>query len=367
MNDRTSRRAARLALLYPRQWRRRFPDFVDALGAELADHRRGVRRDVVGAAAIEWLRVVGVLPAGPGDEARSGLGLLYASLLPFVGLSAGMWSQLRSATAGHGAAFPVLRALDLLLAVGTALALASFAAALPLVAVRARHRGAGAVLRGPLVRPVLAFGLAMTVLSAAGWAADRSGWYSPAAAALPAGGLGHALTLWARGVIAAITPAWVHPSLFARLPAGDLVATLVAPFAAVAASVALLRLLTHLPISPARRAHGAVAAATVGAMFLSVAATVRWLVDHPHPYGAALQGQLAAGHTPWAVAALLLALSVTAAIGARRVLRGGAPPSVPGQRRLLRGTWRPKHRQPARHPARQPAASDTLSPLTVDW
>lgn len=359
MTDRTSRRAFRLARLYPRQWRRRFPDFADALAAELADHRRGVRRDVLRAASIEWLHVIGVLPAGAGDEVRSGLGLLCASLLPFVGLSAGMWSQLHTATAGHGSAFPVLHSVDLLLAAGTALALASFAAALPLVAARARRHGASAAMCGPLVGPVLAFGVAITVLTAAGWAADRSGWYSPAAAALPIGGLGHILTLWVRAIIATITPAWVHPSLFGRMPAGDVMATFVAPVAAVAASVALLRLIAHLPISSPQRAHSVVAATTVGAMFLSAAATVRWLVAQPHPDGTALQDRMAPGHTPWAVAALLLAFCFIAAIGARRVLHGGKQPSEPGTPRPLRGsTWRSRRRYPA--------AGDTISALTAD-
>ncbi len=89
MSD-TARRAALLVQLFPRQWRRQYPDFAEVLADELADHPRGVRRDVVRAAAVEHLRVAGVLPTSPSTTASSGLGLLFGSLVPFVALSAGM-------------------------------------------------------------------------------------------------------------------------------------------------------------------------------------------------------------------------------------------------------------------------------------
>lgn len=354
MSDRTGRRAARIARLYPRQWRRQYPDFVEALTAELAEHRRGVRADALRGATIERLRAAGLLPAGSADRARSGLALVYAPLLPFVGLSAGMWSQLRTATTGAGSAVPVLGGDDLLLAVGTTLALVSLAVGVLLVAAQARRRRVDTVKEstcGRLVAPALALTAALAALTGGGWAADRSGWYSPAAAGLPNGGVGHLLTLWIRGMIAAVTPAWIHPSLFGHMPTGDLIATLVAPLAASAAGVALLRLIVRLPVPPPGRSQLAVAATSVGAMFLSAGATARWLLARPHQESPThllvAPGQLAPGHTPWAVAVVLGALALIAAIGIRRLRHGGQKPPDSGDRRAVNASsWRPQDDQP---------------------
>lgn len=167
----------------------------------------------------------------------------------------------------------------------------------------------------------------LAVLSATGWGADRSSWYSPAAAALPLRGPDHYATLWVRGVVATITPAWIHPSLFWRMPPGELVAALVAPLAAVALAAALFGLIVRLPIGAPGRMNTALATTAFGTMFLSVVAAGRWLVDHPYAEGTARlparSDPLAPGHTGWVVGVLLVALAAVALMGLRLVLRRG--------------------------------------------
>lgn len=331
MKNRALRRASRLAHLYPLPWREQFPDFVEVLAAELAEHPRGVHRDVVRGAIVERLREGGILPKRPADRARSGLALIYAALVPFAGLAMGMWSQLRTGLHSHSLETPpVLRTSDLLLTVGTfviLMALPIAAMAIILQACRIRNDcGAGTTAYRPFVRPGLAFIGSIGVLTIVGWGADRSGWYSPAAVALPHHGLGRLLTLWVRGIVATITPDWIHPSLFARMPTGELAAALVAPVAAIAAAGALFRLIVHLPLRVPGRANIVLAASAFGMMFLSVIASGRWLLAHPSQQGAtplqARSDQLAPGHTGWVVVLLLAALAVTALVGMRRVLSG---------------------------------------------
>ncbi len=247
-----------------------------------------------------------------------------------------------------------MRSTQQLLAAGTTLAVAALLGAVIMVAVRALRRHAGDGVRArcaSLAAPLATLALSVGTLTAVGWMADRSGWYSPAAAALPSGGLGGALTLWARGIVAAVTPAWVHPGLFGQMPAGEIAAAVAAPVAAVAASAAVLRLSIRLPAWLPRRRHAVIAVATVGAMFLSAAATARWLLSAPHLAGtissAADASRLSPGHTPWAVIVALVALTALAAVGARRVLQGrpptsplpGKPRSLPAGDRPPRGGW----------------------------
>jgi hypothetical protein len=333
MKDSLIGRPGRLALLlYPRAWRRRYPDFVEILASELEERPWRTLGDVLCAAAIERLRGVGILPTGPDDRAGSGLALMYAALVPFAGLSLGMWSQLRTGLVATGSyAPPVLQTADLLLAVGTVLALASLAFAMVLVAVRARRGRAtpgavGGSRGGSFVYPALVFIGSISALTVSGWAADRSGWYSPAAAALPDKGAGHFFTLWIRGVVAAVTPAWVHPALFGRMPPEELLATFLAPIAALAAAVALLRTMMHLPVRAPGHTELVLVVGTAGTMLLSLAAAVRWVLVHPTRQGATRlftrSDQLAPGHTGWGVVILLAALAVVALVGARRVLQG---------------------------------------------
>ena len=166
--------------------------------------------------------------------------------------------------------------------------------------------------------------------SVAGEAADRSGWYSPAALALPSRGAGHVVTLWVRAIVASITPAWIHPSLFARMPAGELAAAFIAPVAGIAAAGALLRIISALPLRAPGRLDVTLAVVTGAVMLLSVTAAVRWILTHPTPQGATAvltrTDQLAPGHTAWGVVIVLLALAATALVGMRRVLRGRRRP-----------------------------------------
>lgn len=338
-------RAARWARCYPRRWRRQYPDFVEVLAADLAAHPARVRRDVLVGAVVERLRAAAVLPSGPADRGRSGLGLVGAALVPFAGLVAGMWSQLHTGLSRPGpAAPPVLRTAELLLAVGAVVAVGSLALAVAAVVGSHFRRAGGAGGTGGRapgwsgVGPALVFTAAMAVLSVAGWAAERSGWYTPAAVALPGRGVGHLLTLWMRGVVAAITPAWVHPGILERMPAGALCATCLAPVAVLVAAAALLRTVARLPLRPPGRAGLVGVVLVVGTMLVSLAACVRWLLGLPVGRGAAVlparTGALAVGHTGWAVAALLAGLAATATVGARRVLQGGpgpARPSCPGR------------------------------------
>jgi hypothetical protein len=346
MRDRSVRRATRLARLYPRRWREEFPDFLEVLAEELAQYPRGVRGDVIRGAIVERFREGGILPKRPADRLRSGLALVYAALIPFAGLAMGMWSQLGTGLAADGSNTPpVLRASDLLLAVGTCMILIVLLLVLVQVVTEARRgrldRGAGRAAYRPFVGPGLALVGSLGVLTIAGWGADRSGWYSPAAVALPHQGPGHLLTLWGRGIIAMITPAWIHPSLFAHMPTGELAATLLAPVAAVVAAGASFRLIVRLPFRAPGRANVLLAATAFGTMFLTVVASGRWLLVHPVPQGAtsvqARTDQLAPGHTGWVVVFLLAALAAVALVGFLRVLREhpqapapGGPSAVPG-------------------------------------
>jgi hypothetical protein len=331
MKDRSVRRATRLARLYPRRWREEFPDFVEALAEELVAHPRGAHRDVVRGAIVERFREAGIIPKRPADRPRSGLALVYAALIPFAGLAMGMWSQLGTGLASDsGNTTPVLRASDLLLAVGTFMILLVLPFVLVLVVTEARRgrkgRGSGRAAYRPLVGPGLALVGSLGVLTVAGWEADRSGWYSPAAVALPHQGPGHFLTLWGRGIIATITPAWIHPGLFAHMPTGELIAALLAPVAAATAAGALFRLIVRIPHRVPGPANVLLAASVFGMMFLTVVASGRWLLAHPGQQGlTSLQAhsdQLAPGHTGWVVVLLLAALTAVALVGIRRLLRG---------------------------------------------
>lgn len=337
--------AARLVRCYPRRWRERFPDVIEVLGRELSERPVRAVASVVAASSLERLRTTGLVSPAPGERARSGLALVVAALVPFAALATGMWSQLRTGIDGAGpSASGVFGRADLLLAAGAVLTAAGLVAAVGLVtarggwARRSRPPGAAPSRRSvtgavaPRAGPVVVFAGSMAALWVAGWTADRSGWYSPAAAALPGHGAGHLLTLWVRGLVAPVTPAWVHPALFGRMPAGDLFATLVAPLAASGAVAALVRLVVRLPGRVPGRADVTLAVGAALAMTLSVAAMARWLVAQSTGEAVvAHAGRLAPGHTGWAVLGLLAVLTGIALVGTRRVLEGraaGHPPAV---------------------------------------
>ncbi len=306
-------RAARLARLYPRAWRARFPDFEAMLAAELAEGGRGATRGVLTGALGERLRSVGVIPAVP---RRTGLALVYAAVLPFTALTFGLWSQLHTGLAGrHGPASPVFGFTAVVLAVaGVGMALLVPAGLVLLVVRQVRDRD-----RRPLpVRPALILAGSLVALTLAGWAADRSGWYSPAAHALPAGGAAHVATLWVRAVVAAITPAWVHPSLFARMPAGQVAAAFIGPAGALVAAGAIFGLVSGLPGVGRGRSEFVAGTVPVLAMVTTVAGAVRWAMTHP---AAPESATLSASHTGGAVVAVLVLLAGTALLGLRRVPR----------------------------------------------
>jgi hypothetical protein len=339
MSDRARSQAAHLVRLYPGRWREQFPDFEEVLADELAERRRGVRCNVLTAASVEWLREFGVIPKTSADQVRSGLAMIYAALIPFAALAMGMWSQLHvGLDTSRATAPPELRVSDVLLAIGAVtVVVVLLIGTLSVMFGVWRNRRAVANPVGLrdrlLVRPAVVFLGSIALLTLAGWGAERSGWYSPAAAALPHRGIGSFATLWIRGIVAPVTPAWVHPTAFAQMPSGELAAVLIGPLAAVAAASALFCLLLRLPPPKPGRTTLLFAAGAGAMMSVSVAACGRWLVGHPGREGgtiaAAHADQLAPGHTGWMVVALLAALVVVAMVGLRRVL-GGEDPQLSG-------------------------------------
>jgi len=326
-HESATRQATRLVRLYPPHWRRRFPDFVQVLALELEEHRRGVAWDVVREATSERLRSLGIVLLGQTDRTRSGLALIYAPLVPFVGLTLGLWSQLHTGLVGHDPSTPpVLRASDLLLGLTALAALFLLPCSLGIALFRVRRPGRGSgdhrdAERRRWIRPTTALATAMAVLTALGWSADRSGWKSPAALALPGRGFGHFSTLWIRALVAPITPAWIHPGMFASMPPGELVAVFLAPVFGILSAVALLRMVSSLPLPG--RAEVVLGVLTLATMVLATAASLRWILTHP-----AQEDQLAPGHTGVAVVVLLGVMAATALIGTRRVIGGhGEPPA----------------------------------------
>ncbi|MGH9016303.1 MAG: hypothetical protein ACRDY1_01025 [Acidimicrobiales bacterium] len=326
--DRARRRAARLSLLYPPAWRRQFPDFVGVVASELSENRRGVIADVMRCAALERLRTTGIIGRGPADGAGSGLAMIYAVLVPSTALAIGMWSQLHTGLVGHGTPPSAnLRGPALLLLIGAVGGVLCLPVGIVVAAATVRP---GSHLTKS-VPSALVFLFALTGLSLLGMGADHSGWYTPAAQALPAHGLGHAGTLWVRGLVAAITPAWIHPGLLMRMPPGELVAVLLAPATGLVAAGALFRMVSTLAPCPLRRLDVAAGVTGAATMVLAVGASVRWILTHPtrqgFTAGQAHTDGLAPGHTGWAVVALMVVLASAALCGLRRLIGGRAGPA----------------------------------------
>ena len=337
MNEHAARRAARLVRLYPRQWRRTYPDFEEVLATGLVDNPRGVRRDVVRAAAVERLRVAGVLPTGPADRARSGLAIMYAALIPFVGLTMGMWSQLHTGLAARGlGAGPVLHAADVLLALGTLLTFVALVVGIMLIVVRSRPRPRGdgaaeAPRRWPPIGPAVTFVASFAALSVAGEAV-RPFWL------VFTGGVGAAVAgRRSRRHTVECAPSWPASPRHGSIPACS-------PACRPASSPPPSSLPWRgspppglccassrpLPLRAPGRLDVTLAVVTGAVMLLSVTAAVRWIFTHPTPQGATAvltrTDQLAPGHTAWGVVIVLLALAATALVGMRRVLRGRRRP-----------------------------------------
>lgn len=334
MSGATDRWARLLTRLYPSAWRRTFPDFVEVLAAGLAERPLRVTANVLATSAEERLRAVGWFPAGRSDRRRTGLAMVVAALLPFTALATGLWSQLQSGLVTQGTQAPVpLQGAAVTLAVAASLVLLAAMISVVAVAIRSLWRAGRPGRLGPSIPgPAVAFAGALGALCISGWLAGRSGWYSPAAAALPRHGGVEVSLLWIRGSVTMISPAWVHPSIFGTMPAGQLVATLMALPAMVVAVGSLAAIVRRLPSLSSWRLDAGLAVVAVGAMILAVGACARWLLTHPGRQGAtahlASVDQLAPGHTGWSVALVLLALTALAAGGTRWLLESGDPPSV---------------------------------------
>jgi hypothetical protein len=331
VRTRAEQRAGRIVRLFPHQWRAQFPDFEEVLAAELSERPRGVIRDALRTAVAERLRAVGLIPRTSAERARSGLALIYATLIPFVGLAAGMSSQLRTGLTSSATTAPSrLESSSLTLAMATRAALLALTLAVGILVVDARKYHGHARKGGERYRVIVAPSVwligSVAVLTMTGWCADRSRWYSPAAA-LPSRGAEHFATLWLRGTTATITPAWVHPALFGRMPAGELAAALLTPTVILAATAGLFRLVTLVSTRPPGRAEVILAATAFGTTLTSVVACARWVWEHPTREGTTtLQtslDQLAPGHTGWFVVLVLATLCSVALVGLNRVAKGG--------------------------------------------
>jgi hypothetical protein len=322
--DQVERRVRRLVCLYPRSWRQRYGEEMTAvLNEQMAESGSSLRlrADVVREAGHERLRDVGLRLGGsdPADRVRAGTALVYSCLVVFVGLACGLVSQLRTGLtetrASGGLAPVVVRLCSELLSGLLVLAL--------VVCCLAAARGSIGVIRAVrttqtkgLLGPGLLFVGGLGTLSIVGWTADRAHWFTPAGAALPHGGGAELATLWIRGVVAPITPAWVHPLLFGHMPAGELIAVLLAPLGCLAMAFGLARLALRLPdSSTAQSSRVAMARGVVTVMAVFVIVCIRWLAAQTRP-GAGHADFLVPGHTAVGVLMVLGALTALAAVGA---------------------------------------------------
>lgn len=322
--DQVERRVCRLVRLYPRSWRQRYGEEMTAVLIEqIAESGSSLRlrADVVREAGHERLRDVGLRLGGsdPVDRDRAGTAMVYSCLIVFVGLACGMVSQLRTGlteTQASGGSTPdLVRLCGELLSGLLVLAL--------VVCCLAAAGGAIGVIRAVrttptkrLLGPGLLFVGGLGTLSVVGWTADRAHWFTPAGAALPHGGGAKLATLWIRGLVAPITPAWVHPSLFAHMPAGELIAVLLAPLGGLALAFGLAGLALRLPgSSTGPRSRVVMARGVVAVMAVYVIVCSRWLAAPTGP-GTGHADLLAPGHTAVGVLIVLVLLTVLAAVGA---------------------------------------------------
>lgn len=325
--DQVERRVRRLVRLYPRSWRQRYGEEMAAvLTEQMAESGSSLRlrADVVRGAGHERLREVGLRLAGsdPVDRVRAGTAMVYSCLIVFVGLACGIVSQLRTGlteTQASGGSTPVVvRVWGELLSGLLVLVL--------VVCCLAAARGAIGMFRAVrttaakrLLGPGLLFVGGLGTLSVVGWTADQAHWFTPAGAALPHGGGAKLATLWIRGVVAPITPAWIHPSLFGHMPAGELIAVLLAPLGCLAMAVGLARLALCLPGSSATpRSRMAMSRGVVTVMAVFVIVCTRWLAA-PTASGTEHANLLVPGHTAVGVLMVLVALTALAAVGAHNM------------------------------------------------
>lgn len=302
---------ARLVRAYPSRWRRRWGDeLVDLLQTMADDGTLGARvsADVILAGAGE--RVV---------EAME-MPLAYVALVLAAVMCVSVWSQLSTATttaAARGRALPGPSEVVALIARGLGPAVGLLLAALSIRVGVSVWRAWRARWLRRVVAPLGGVVLVAGVLTFAGWASDRSRWYTPAGAALPAHGAPHLATLWLRGAVATVTPAWIHPEMFWRMPAGEVLAALAAGPAVVLGAVALAQVIRRAPATTGdRRVDRALGFGVVAllASFTSVAViwvSVSW--SAPGRSRAVWPNNvMAPGHTGAAVVAVLAMLTAIA-------------------------------------------------------
>lgn len=301
---------------YPPRWRRAHgADLAELLDSMAEDGALSLRdsADVVRAGCRERLSATGRLP------------LTYAWIVLATVLSAAIWSQLSAASrtaVGSGRALPstiwVVAATTKVIGPVLVVLLVLMGARLVLSGWTAVRTGAGRRAAALVAMLCAAFG----ALTMTGWWAGRSGWYTPAGASLPAHGLPHLVTLWVRGAVSAITPAWIHPGLFSTMPLGEAIAAWTAVPAVIVVALVAARLVALTP--PDRRLlrlDVAVGAATVLTLSTFTAAAASWVVHIGTPGRAttdAWRGTvIAPGHTGIALVAALAAFSVLAWISLR--------------------------------------------------
>ncbi len=185
-----SRTASRLLRLYPRDWRARYGEELQALIVDMSSGRRvpwRVRADVAGAGGRERLRATG-LGGGDGsssDRARGGVSLvLWAwALFMVAGLliqkASEHWQDVLS-TRGHATATVAFDALGSLAVVGGLLVLAGIALTVPALLRFLRGGGLPRIRRIVLVAGALTLALALATGGVVLWAhglsaRDRNG------------------------------------------------------------------------------------------------------------------------------------------------------------------------------------------------
>jgi hypothetical protein len=265
------------------------------------------RADIVRTGCGERVSAAGRLP------------LTYTWIVVAAVLSAAIWSQLsaasRSAVGSHRAlpsSLSVVATTTRVIGPVVICLLALVGGRVLLSAWFATRSGSGGRAAALLASLVAVF----SVLTVTGWWADHTGWYTPVGTSLPAHGVAHLATLWLRGAVSAITPAWIHPELFARMPSGEAVAAWTAVPMVIAGSLVAARLVAlSTPTRLMARLDVVTGSASVLTLSAFTAAAAGWVVrtgTADRATTAAWRGTvLAPGH---AGIALVVALAVFSAL-----------------------------------------------------
>jgi hypothetical protein len=301
------RSAARLVALYPRRWRARYGDELQALILDMSDGRRvpwRVRADVAGAGGRECLRALRPGQGDPapsaGDRARGGASLVLWAWAMFVvagaivAKTAEHW-QAAMPAGGHATASIAFDAL-MELAGATALVVAG-AIALTLPTAWRSVRAGG----WRRVRRVVTVAAALTVAFVAATAA---------------------LVIWAHGLTAR-----QRDGQYAAYAIGVVAWAALGAATLAAWTAAATRIAARLPTRPARlRLQVRMAGAVAGALAAMAVATAVWWAAVSTRSPAALVGMPGGGRSalvPQLMVAMALMLCAVAlgGAGARRALR----------------------------------------------